>query len=89
MMWPAHLVMLSLVAPCLWTLVTSFSLGGSQYIFNSAGILNGGAPTERKGEEEPRRGAVASENKICSRIGTDLLEAGGNTADAVGFLSRG
>ena len=31
-----------------------------------------------------RLGAVASENKICSQIGIDLLEAGGNAADAVG-----
>ena len=31
----------------------------------------------------PRLGAVASENRMCSRIGTDLLTAGGNAADAV------
>lgn len=29
------------------------------------------------------RGAVASENAICSRIGTDLLKRGGNAADAM------
>ena len=29
-------------------------------------------------------GAVASENRVCSQIGIDLLEAGGNAADAVG-----
>ena len=28
-------------------------------------------------------GAVASENRVCSQIGIDLLEAGGNAADAV------
>ena len=28
-------------------------------------------------------GAVASENAVCSRIGIDLLKAGGNAADAV------
>ncbi|KAJ4354499.1 uncharacterized protein N0V89_006236 [Didymosphaeria variabile] len=32
---------------------------------------------------EPRLGAVASESKLCSRIGTDLLLAGGNAADAL------
>ena len=32
---------------------------------------------------EPRLGAVASETDICSRIGTNLLKAGGNAADAV------
>ena len=31
-----------------------------------------------------RLGAVASENKICSQIGINLLEAGGNAVDAVG-----
>ena len=31
-----------------------------------------------------RQGAVASESKICSQIGIDLMAAGGNAADAVG-----
>ncbi|KAI1334540.1 gamma-glutamyltransferase 1 [Xylariaceae sp. FL0016] len=31
----------------------------------------------------PRLGAVASESSICSTIGTDLLQAGGNAADAL------
>ena len=30
-----------------------------------------------------RLGAVASENKICSQIGIDLLKTGGNAADEV------
>lgn len=30
-----------------------------------------------------RLGAVASENRVCSQIGIDLLKAGGNAADAV------
>ena len=30
-----------------------------------------------------RLGGVASENRICSQIGIDLLKAGGNAADAV------
>ena len=30
-----------------------------------------------------RLGAVASENRICSQIGIDLLAAGGNAADAL------
>lgn len=30
-----------------------------------------------------RLGAVASENRVCSQIGIDLLGAGGNAADAV------
>jgi len=31
-----------------------------------------------------RLGAVASENKVCSQIGIDLLKAGGNAVDGVG-----
>lgn len=31
----------------------------------------------------PKLGAVASESAVCSRIGTNLLEQGGNAADAV------
>jgi gamma-glutamyltranspeptidase/glutathione hydrolase len=32
---------------------------------------------------EPRLGAVASSSEICSHIGTSLLKAGGNAADAL------
>ena len=35
--------------------------------------------------EDGKLGAVASESKICSNIGIDLLKAGGNAADAVYF----
>ena len=31
----------------------------------------------------PKLGAVASESAVCSRVGTGLLEKGGNAADAV------
>ena len=38
--------------------------------------------------ENNRLGAVASENRVCSQIGIDMLKAGGNAADAVRiFLS--
>ncbi|RYP66514.1 hypothetical protein DL771_007737 [Monosporascus sp. 5C6A] len=37
----------------------------------------------RAGCYGPKLGAVASESAVCSRIGTDLLEAGGNAADAM------
>ncbi|KAL8937605.1 MAG: hypothetical protein Q9216_004345 [Gyalolechia sp. 2 TL-2023] len=35
-----------------------------------------------------RLGAVASEKKLCTRIGIDLLKAGGNAADAVRSVPR-
>ncbi|CAJ2499823.1 Uu.00g026760.m01.CDS01 [Anthostomella pinea] len=35
------------------------------------------------GTTVPKLGAVASESAVCSKIGTDLLQAGGNAADAL------
>lgn len=43
--------------------------------------LLGSESRQQKGHD--RLGAVASENKVCSQIGIDLLKAGGNAADAV------
>ncbi|KAB5566235.1 gamma-glutamyltransferase 1 [Coniochaeta sp. 2T2.1] len=40
------------------------------------------APT-RSGGNAPKLGAVASEGAVCSKIGTDLLEQGGNAVDAL------
>lgn len=34
-------------------------------------------------QENDKLGAVASESAVCSRIGVDLIKAGGNAADAV------
>lgn len=40
------------------------------------------------GEVKPGQlGAVASESVLCSRHGTDMLERGGNAADAVSVLA--
>lgn len=41
----------------------------------------GGASNRQPADND--LGAVASENKVCSQIGIDLLKAGGNAADAV------
>lgn len=42
-----------------------------------------GHDTYRQSNDCDKQGAVASENAVCSRIGIDLLKAGGNAADAV------
>ena len=34
-------------------------------------------------EENDKLGAVASESSVCSRIGVDLIKAGGSAADAL------
>lgn len=47
-------------------------------------LLCGGLSTPvHPGRKVPKLGAVASEAGICSRIGTRLLEDGGNAVDAV------
>lgn len=60
---------------CIWhhcTAFHNFALQNPQIVFDS-----------QHASHEPRLGAVASESKLCSRIGTDLLLAGGNAADAL------
>ena len=39
--------------------------------------------------ESNRHGAVASESKLCSQIGIDLMKGGGNAADAVSHVKLG
>lgn len=34
-------------------------------------------------DQPPKLGAVASESAVCSRIGTDLLQSGGNAVDSI------
>ena len=41
-----------------------------------------------KYHEQDKQGAVASESAVCSRIGINLIKAGGNAADAVSPASR-
>lgn len=41
------------------------------------------APAPYGKPRDPTLGAVASETALCSRIGVDLLKAGGNAADAM------
>ena len=64
-----------LVLLFLWRLTTALTQGSVQQIL--------GRPTQ---EEHDKLGAVASENKICSQIGIDLLRGGGNAVDAVVVL---
>jgi gamma-glutamyltranspeptidase/glutathione hydrolase len=41
------------------------------------------SPTCGAPPDEPRLGAVASESAVCSKIGTTLLQQGGNAVDAL------
>ncbi|KAI1206990.1 gamma-glutamyltranspeptidase [Annulohypoxylon truncatum] len=44
-------------------------------------LVHPGLAVPTKGE--PKLGAVASENAVCSKIGTNILKTGGNAADAL------
>ena len=60
----------------IWSLLFALTCGATPH----QAVLGG-----LRGQEanNNRLGAVASENKVCSQIGIDLLKAGGNAADAV------
>ena len=59
---------------CIWALMAAFALAATQIALSNL------AP-QKYGDS--KLGAVASESKICSQIGIDLLKSGGNSADAV------
>ena len=59
---------------CICALSATLALAATQ-------VPLGSSTTQQPGKDD--LGAVASENKICTRIGIDLLKAGGNAADAV------
>ena len=65
----------------IWSLLFALTYGATPH----QAVLGG-----LRGQEvnNNKLGAVASENKVCSQIGIDLLKAGGNAADAVGLAFR-
>ena len=62
----------------IWSLLLALTCGATPH----QAVLGG-----LRGQEanNNKLGAVASENRVCSQIGIDLLKAGGNAADAVSF----
>ena len=67
---------IALITLCLWAVLAAFALAATQVALENP---------ESQILEDGKLGAVASENKICSQIGIDLLKVGGNAADAVGI----
>lgn len=57
----------------------------SRAILLSLGLFNGGVLGTPLKQVSGKTGAVASESKVCSTIGADVLKEGGNAADAVRF----
>ena len=47
-------------------------------------VLPAGKREPAQYHESDKKGAVASESAVCSKIGVDLIKIGGNAADAVG-----
>jgi hypothetical protein len=77
-------IMLEHAFLCTWTiLVLSASIASSATYGDPASLHQPQIPFR---EDDPRVGAVASENHVCSRIGVNLLRSGGNAADAVSPL---
>lgn len=70
------------------------NLGALSFVLFISGLSALGVPIPESGhrigvrhyQENDKLGAVASESSICSRIGVDLIKAGGNAADAVGEM---
>lgn len=62
-----------------WPLLALYA--HSSFAGRSAQVLLNVPPIQNVNND--RLGAVASENRVCSQIGIDLLKAGGNAADAV------
>jgi gamma-glutamyltranspeptidase/glutathione hydrolase len=73
MPWPTHQKM-EIIILCIWALMATFALAATQIALSSLTSTR---------LEEGKLGAVASESKICSQIGIELLKAGGNAADAL------
>lgn len=57
------------------------------FFYCSNAVLGYTLPADKRDSEQyhvsNRKGAVASESAVCSRIGVDLIKEGGNAADAV------
>ena len=67
------------------TLLSALALTALPTIVHAHTLVGREARGAKNSSEDgiPRLGAVASESAVCSHIGTDLLEKGGNAADAV------
>ena len=71
---------------CAWWRAWSFALICTLLTSSCAGFAPPQAFLDLQAQHtnHDRLGAVASENRVCSQIGINLLKAGGNAADAVG-----
>lgn len=73
---------IAFIALCLLVLLVQNSLWGGYHWLSSDVYQHQTRPRNPAYLIEAENGAVASENKICSDIGIDIMKSGGNAVDA-------
>ena len=63
--------------------IALFSAIGGRFVLGGLASSNTQRRSATQYEENDELGAVASESSVCSRIGVDLIKAGGSAADAL------
>ena len=63
--------------------IALFSALGGHFVLGVLASPNAHRRGTNQYEENDNLGAVASESSVCSRIGVDLIKAGGSAADAL------
>ena len=69
--------------PCLFSRIILLSAVGGRSVLGIFASPNAQPRSTTQYEENDKLGAVASESSVCSRIGVDLIKAGGSAADAL------
>ena len=69
--------------PCLFLRIALLSAIGGPSVLGILASANAQLRSTSQYEENDKLGAVASESSVCSRIGVDLIKAGGSAADAL------
>ncbi|KAK0509172.1 hypothetical protein JMJ35_008543 [Cladonia borealis] len=69
--------------PSLVLCIALFPAIGGRFVLGGLALPNAQRRSATQYEENDKLGAVASESSVCSRIGVDLIKAGGSAADAL------
>ena len=69
--------------PYLVIRIALLSAVGGRFVLGILAFPNAQPRSTSQYEETDKLGAVASESSVCSRIGVDLIKAGGSAADAL------
>ena len=69
--------------PCLVLRIALLAAVGGRFVLGILALPHAQPRSTSQYEENDKLGAVASESSVCSRIGVDLIKAGGSAADAL------